>query len=108
MVISSLHLTFEAKRSCGEVGVGGGWPQLHLNCQIRMFKSDSAVLFCSSPPQDSAMFSLDLSPARPMKLILTSAETSYAIFTLNKDVNLYVSLALFHPFVFRASSGGLL
>lgn len=46
------------------------------------------------------MFSLDMSPARPMTLILTSAETSYAIFNLNKDVNLYVSLALFYPFVF--------
>lgn len=60
------------------------------------------MLFCFvfHPSQDSAMFSLDLNDARPMKLILTSAGPSYATFNLNKDVNLYVSFALFYPFVF--------
>lgn len=54
------------------------------------------------------MFLLDMNDARPMNLILTSSRSSYATFNLNKDVNLYVSLAvLFHHFP-RCSLGQLL
>lgn len=49
------------------------------------------------PSQDSALFFLDMNNSRPMNLILTSATLSYATFSLNKDVNLYVSLSLICP-----------
>lgn len=45
------------------------------------------------------MFFLNMSNARPMNLILTSSSSSYAAFTLNKDVNLYVSFPLTYPAV---------
>lgn len=40
------------------------------------------------------MFSLHMSNARPMNLILTSSDKSYAALNLSKDVNLYVSPSL--------------
>lgn len=44
------------------------------------------------------MFSLDMKDARPMNLILTSSVLSYGTFTLNKDVNLYVSFTFIPSF----------
>lgn len=37
------------------------------------------------------MFSLEMTNAKPMNLILTSPDTAYGLYNINTDVNIYVS-----------------
>lgn len=41
--------------------------------------------------EDAKLFSVNLTSARPMNLILTSGDTAYGAYSLNQDVNIYVS-----------------
>lgn len=43
--------------------------------------------------QENAIFDIDLIDAKPMRLILTSAEPAAALYKLNSEVHLYVSNA---------------
>ncbi|XP_056874795.1 endoglin isoform X2 [Takifugu flavidus] len=57
---------------------------------VRDDKSEVHILSLNFDSTDPALFFLDMNNSRPMNLILTSAKLSYATFSLNKDVNLYV------------------
>lgn len=48
------------------------------------------------------MFSLNMTSAKPMNLILTSPDTAYCLYHLNTDVNIYVS----NVFVFLCQHSG--
>ncbi|XP_071756994.1 endoglin [Centroberyx gerrardi] len=54
-------------------------------------KTEVHILNLHFTPMDAKMFSLNMTTAKPMNLILTTPEMSYAAYYINTDVNIYVN-----------------
>ncbi|XP_044029207.1 endoglin isoform X2 [Siniperca chuatsi] len=58
---------------------------------IREDKAEVHILNLNFSGSDSKIFSLEMTNAKPMNLILTSSETAYCLCKLNADVNVYIN-----------------
>lgn len=68
--------------------------EMQIGCWTNFISEDNRevhILNLVFSPQDAKMFSLNVTSAKPMNVILTSADTAYALYHSNKDVNIYVS-----------------
>lgn len=68
----------------------------HSLCEVHCdhFKGNSLEYVAFFFSQNSQMFSLLMTNAQPMNLIVTSTDTIYGVAELNDNVNIYVSEVL--------------
>ncbi|XP_078127143.1 endoglin [Sander vitreus] len=60
---------------------------------IREDKAEVHILNLNFAAMDSPMFSLEMTNAKPMNLILTSPDTVYGLYNINTDVHIYINNA---------------
>ncbi|XP_034403493.1 endoglin [Cyclopterus lumpus] len=68
--------------------------EIQIGCWTSFIREDKAevhILNLNFVATDSKMFSLQMTNAKPMNLILTSPDTAYAHYILNTDVNVYIN-----------------
>ncbi|KAM9306871.1 endoglin isoform 1-T2 [Pholidichthys leucotaenia] len=66
--------------------------ELQIGCWTSFLRDDKTevhILNLQFDALSARMFSLDMANAKPMNLIVTSKEVSYALYHLNSDTNLY-------------------
>ncbi|XP_056288790.1 endoglin [Pseudoliparis swirei] len=68
--------------------------EIRIGCWTSFIREDMAevhILNLNFAASDSKMFSLQMTNAKPMNLILTSPDTAYGHYILNTDVNVYIN-----------------
>ncbi|KAF7667235.1 hypothetical protein LDENG_00070580 [Lucifuga dentata] len=87
-----------SSQTCDPVEVNGN-PWIHvrempIGCWTSFLtedKSEVHILNLHFTPNDPKIFSLNMTTAKPMNIILTTSNNSYGLYYMNTDVNLYVN-----------------
>ncbi|KAM3600563.1 uncharacterized protein V6R79_025171 [Siganus canaliculatus] len=68
--------------------------EMLIGCWTSFISKDQAevhILSLNFDASDASIFSLELTNAKPMNLILKSSQKAYGMYSFNKDVNIYIN-----------------